>query len=162
LFDRHVLFARASQASGGGSRLFDSKSPNIAIVRGSKCEYLQIDCGAEPIRLDIVEGTVTNGPVLLRFDLPDDDALGGRLARLRAFRYPKSVESRFPRLARCLLALHAFDARSANATLRETADIVLGPGDWPGDGEHRKSFVRRLVATGEKMVGAGARAILAA
>ena len=162
MLDPHVLFARAFQPKGEGSRLFHAKSPNISIVRGSNCEHLQIDHGGEPIRLDIVEGTVADGPVLLRFDLADDDAFDDRLATLRAFRHPKPIEYRYPGLARRLLALHAFDARSANASLRETADIVLGPADWPGDGEHRKSFVRRLVASGEAMVRAGARAVFAA
>jgi hypothetical protein len=32
---------------------------------------------------------------------------------------------------------------------------VLGPGAWPGDGEHRKSLVRRMIAAGDQMIRAG-------
>lgn len=160
-FDPRVLPARALQPQGAGPRLFDARSPNILSLRRSNCEHLLVDRGNEPIRLDIIEGTVTNGPVTLHFDLADDDALDGRLAALEALRHPRLVEHRYHWLARRLLALHAFDAREANASLREIADIVLGCGDWPGDGEHRKSLVRRLVVTGTAMVRAGARAILA-
>jgi len=160
-FDPRVLPARALPPKGAGPRLFDARSPNISSLRRPNCEHLLVDRGNEPIRLDIIEGTVTNGPVTLSFDFADDDSLDGRLAALEAFRDPRLAEHRYHWLARRLLALRAFDAREANASLREIADIVLGCGDWPGDGEHRKSLVRRLVVTGTEMVRAGARAILA-
>ena len=63
-------------------------------------------------------------------------------------------------MAAKLFALQAVDARSEGASLRETAASILGPGDWPGDGEHRKSLVRRMIATGERIIQAGPRAIL--
>jgi hypothetical protein len=52
------------------------------------------------------------------------------------------------------------DARQAGASLRETADILLGPGAWPGDGEHRKSYVRRLLNVGSHLIDSGPREIL--
>ncbi|GFZ79670.1 DUF2285 domain-containing protein [Sphingobium fuliginis] len=65
------------------------------------------------------------------------------------------------RLAGGLLSLWAFDLHAAGASLRDTADLILGPGDWPGDGECRKSRIRRLVTTGRTMVAAGVGSILA-
>jgi hypothetical protein len=37
---------------------------------------------------------------------------------------------------------------------------VLGPGAWPGEGEHRKSLVRRLIAAGDRMIHSGPIATL--
>ena len=98
---------------------------------------------------------------MLRFDLADDDRLDMQLRAIQALCEPAPVARSHTRLARRLLALHAVDARNAGASLQETADMVLGRGDWPGDGEHRKSLVRRLVVTGERLIRAGAGAILA-
>ncbi|WP_422396644.1 DNA -binding domain-containing protein [Sphingomonas profundi] len=97
---------------------------------------------------------------MLRFDLADDDRLVAQVAAIRALREPRLSGQESLRLAAKLLALEAVDARSDGASLRETAASILGPGDWPGDGEHRKSYVRRLLKIGEQMIRAGPRAIL--
>ncbi|QPI71957.1 DNA -binding domain-containing protein [Sphingobium sp. Cam5-1] len=64
------------------------------------------------------------------------------------------------RRAGALLGLWSVDARRAGASLRDIADLLLGPGDWPGDGEYRKSRARRLLAAGEAMIRGGPSAIL--
>jgi len=130
------------------------------MVRGPRCEHLIVEPGGEVIRLDVIDGTVTAGPVMLRFDLADDDRLDLQVSAMRAFRGAASVVRPNVQLARRLLALQAVDEHDAGASLRETADIVLGLGAWPGDGEHRKSYVRRLLAAGSRMIAAGPRAIL--
>lgn len=123
-------------------------------------EHLAIDRGGVPLRLDVIEGTATAGPVFLHYDLPDDDRLEVRIAVIRAIAGIRPVPCRHPQLASRLHALQALDARAAGASLRDVANHVLGPGDWPGDGEHRKSLVRRMIAAGERMVRAGPRAVL--
>ena len=112
------------------------------------------------LRLDVIEGTVSAGPVSLHFDLPYDDRLEHRVAAIRALSGTKPIGCRHPQLAARLRALQAADARAAGASLREIADGLLGIGDWPGDGEHRKSAARRLVATGEKLIQQGPLPIL--
>lgn len=57
--------------------------------------------------------------------------------------------------------MNAVDGRDAGASLKDIADHVLGPGDWPGDGEHRKSMIRRMIVNGDRMLSVGPRAILA-
>jgi len=158
--DPRVLSVRALKPADGHSRLFDGHGASVRMVRGSGCEHLAVDHDSETIRLDVIQGTVAAGPVTLRFDLPDDDRLDLQLSAIRAFRGPAPVARPHVQLARRLLALQAVDARDAGASLRETADTVLGPGAWPGDGEHRKSYVRRLLATGSRMIAAGPGAIL--
>ena len=86
--------------------------------------------------------------------------LEDRIAAIRSFRATPTLGPRHPRLADRLLALQAADVRKAGASLRETADLVLGHGEWPGDGDHRKSRVRRLCDLGKSMIEAGPSALL--
>jgi hypothetical protein len=158
--DPRVLSVRALKPADGHSRLFDGQWASVRMVRGSRYEHLVIDHDGGIIRLDVIDGTVAAGPVTLRFDLPDDDRLDLQLSAMRAFRGLAPVARSHGQLARRLLALQAIDARDAGASLRDTANILLGPGDWPGEGEHRKSYVRRLLATGSRMIAAGPGAIL--
>jgi hypothetical protein len=158
--DPRVIVARATPAQNSGGRTFDAAIAATRILRGRHHEHLLINQHGVITRLDIIEGTVLAGPVSLRFELADDCHLEVGMGAIRAFASENETHPRHTQLARRLLALHAADARAAGTSLRETAERVLGPGDWPGDGEHRKSVVRRLVAAGEQMVRAGPRAIL--
>jgi hypothetical protein len=130
------------------------------MVQGASGEHLLVDRTSGALRLDVVQGTTLAGPVKLLFELVDDDCLEVRLSAIRAFRSKTAVNHRHRRLANRLLALQAFDARKAGLSLRDVAALVLGPGDWPGDGEYRKSLVRRLLVIGEKVISDGPRAIL--
>jgi hypothetical protein len=114
------------------------------------------------VRLDIFEGTVKRGPVSLCFQIADDEALPTQLEAIRAFRDPAGPRRRQSRLIRGLMSLHAHDAREAGASLRDIADLLLGPGDWPGDGEWRKSQARRLVVDGQRLCLRGPTAVLRA
>lgn len=156
--DPRVIAVRALKPAKSDARLFDGRSAEVRMVRGQRCEHLMIDHGSVVVRLDVIEGTVAAEPVMLRFDLPDDDHLDMQLSAMRALRAP--VARSHLQLARRLLALHAVDTRDTGASLREVAATVLGLGEWPGDGEHRKSHVRRLIIIGEELVRAGPRAIL--
>lgn len=158
--DPHVITARAFPIRPGGVHEVDLAHETVRTVHGGSGEHLVIDRDGVPLRLDVIEGTATAGPVFLHYDLPDDHRLEARIAVIRAIAGTRPIPCRHPQLANRLQALQALDARAAGASLREIADHVLGPGDWPGDGEHRKSLVRRLVAAGERMFRAGPRAVL--
>jgi len=141
--------------AGPGARTFDARS-TLSSVRGPEGEHLLVARGDALIRIDIVEGSTSERPVMLRFDLADDARLGARLGALRTLGDDEKNGRPHLRLARRLFALHAIDMRDAGASLRETAAVVIGPGAWPGDGEHRKSRLRRrLIAAGDSMVRAG-------
>jgi len=159
--DPRVLAVRALKPADGHARLFDPQPAAVRMVRGPRSEHLVIYCGGEVIRLDVIDGTMAAGPVSLRFDLADDDRLSVQISTIRTFRTTDAKDCRHRRLASRLLALQAVDARDVGASLQEIAQNLLGPGAWPGDGEHRKSLVRRLVVTGEGMIRAGPRAVLA-
>lgn len=155
-----MIAVRVGPVATPGMRVFDASHPAFRVLRGSIAEHLLVDRYGMAIRLDVIDGTVLAGPVSLRFDLPDNHHLETRLAVIRAFTTSVSPGRRHAQLAKRLNALHAIDARDAGASLREIADLVLGPGDWPGDGEHRKSLVRRMIASGDRMLRAGPRAVL--
>ena len=157
--DPRVLDVRAIKPMDGDTRLFDAASADTRIMRGSEREHLLIDRGGELVRLDVVEGTTAAGAVALRFELADDDRIDLQIAAIRSFRSATATGHRHLRQAGRLLALQATDARDAGASLRETANILLGPGAWPGDGEHRKSYVRRLLDAGSRMIDTGPREI---
>lgn len=156
-----MLKATAVEPGPYGSRLFDAKAAGVVLVSGPSSEHLVVDRTGDPVRIDIVGGSVTNGPVGLRFELDDDDQIALRMQCILAFRSEVPTKRCRPqRLAGQMRALQAVDARGDGASLREVADLLLGPGDWPGDGEHRKSQIRRMIAVGEHLLHAGPRAVL--
>lgn len=158
--DPCVLTVRAVRPRNEHVRLFDAKALNARMVRGPDGEHLVLDRDGEVIRFDIVEGTTASGPIALHFDVADSWRVEAQLSAIRALRGPPRPDQRHGRWARRLLALQAVDVRDAGASLREIAEILLGSGDWPGNGEHRKSVVRRLLSTGSEMIRSGPRAIL--
>jgi hypothetical protein len=131
-------------------------------LTGESLDHVILRRGALRLRLDVVGGLPPSesaafgvlfraGPHLAaQLDAVRllRDSSGGRAAGLPAA------------LQEDLLALWAFDSRVAGISLRSMADNLLGPGYWPGDGEHRKSRVRRLLAKGEALVRAGPGPIL--
>lgn len=159
--DPRVLAVRAVSLIESVVRPLDLELSDTRVLRGQRAEYLLVNRDNALFRLDVIEGTVAAGPVSLRFDLADDDQLPAQISVISAYRRATVPASRHTQLGNRLLALHALDVRQAGASLREIADIVLGPGTWPGEGEHRKSLVRRMVVAGERMIGAGPRPILA-
>jgi hypothetical protein len=158
--DPRVLAVRASPCRGRDERSFDFREAD-RVVRSPAGEHVLIDRDGPPFRLDIIEGTVLSGPTSLSFDLSDDDRLEDKLAVIRAFVGKRVVTRHHLQLAGRLQALHAADARTAGASLREIAELILGPGDWPGDGEYRKSLIRRMISSGKRMVQAGPHIVLA-
>lgn len=162
--DPRVLVARAQPGRRSGDQGLELRRHVSRIVQGSATEHVRIDHAGHVIRLDAVEGTLAAGPVSVRIELVVGPALQAQtraalaLANFVSDALTPSLPSE--RHARALHGLWALDARRSGASLRDIADLILGAGDWPGDGEHRKSRARRLVATGEAMVKAGPGAAL--
>lgn len=158
--DPRVLAARAEPPRDRRDRLFTADPAKVRTLQAPDGEHLLVERGDDVIRIDVVYGTTTAAPVTLRFELADDDRLPEQIAALRTFRAEPPAQICHVRVAGRLLALRAVDARTAGASLRATADLLLGPGAWPGDGEHRKSHVRRLLCAGLRMIDEGPAAIL--
>lgn len=153
--DPRVIRARAKPIQRDFHRAFDGAVAAVRALSARGREHLIIDRNGAVIRLDVIEGTALAGPVLLHFDLADDAHLETRMIAIRSFVATSGSHRPYWQLARRIHALHASDARTAGASLKEIAELILGPGNWPGDGEYRKSLVRRMVSSGERMVRAG-------
>ncbi len=159
--DPRVLAVRAEPAAGATERLFDLATTDARLLCGRHTEHLLIARGAELFRLDVIASTsVTGGPVSLRFDIADNGKLPTQISVMARYTAQVAHVRRHGQLGNRLLALAAVDTRDAGASLRETADAVLGPGHWPGDGDHRKSMVRRMLVAGDRMIRAGPSATL--
>lgn len=158
--DPCVLRARIASRQTDAPCRFDALARGARRVPGTAGEHIAFDCLGDIARIDLVEGSLPAGPVLLRFDIIADARLGRQLAALRRIYLQAGAGGPARRLRRQHLSLLAADARSAGASLRAIAELVLGSGDWPGDGEHRKSLVRRLVAAGSSLRGAGPAVVL--
>lgn len=164
--DPRVLTARAAPHDGGdGSYRFDRHDFPTRVVVGPTSEHMLIAHRSVVVRLDVIEGTVLDGPVSLRVEVSCGPRLPAQLSAAAEIGDPLAGAThclrRHRRLADVLLALQAHDARECGASLREIACELLGPGEWPGDGEHRKSRARRLIETGRALVLAGPGAVLA-
>lgn len=167
--DPDVLMVVAEPA-GSGAGAFDLAAfADAAAVRAGDQEHVFIRGAGGSLRLDVVAGTVLDGPVLLAHRLTGLDDLDARMRALRQL----SLLCQFgahapwampddPRLDRLVRALRILDARSAGASLR---DVAVGldarnADDWPGEGESTKSWVRRLVALSDALWRAGPLGVL--
>ena len=166
--DPRVLVVRATPARAWKNALrsyrFDLDRISGHVLVDDGLEHVRLDHPTGVIRLDVVSGSLRDGPVNLTFELVHSARLSIQLSALRDFdmlsvgRGIASPDHR--RLLGSLAALQTVDARTAGASLRNIADLLLGEGDWPGDGEHRKSRVRRMLALGAQLLRAGPLPIL--
>lgn len=160
VLDPCVLRARIASGQSDPPCRFDARARGARRVPGTDGEHIAFDCLGEVARIDLVGGSLPAEPVLLSFDIIADERLGRQLAALRRVYFQTGGGGQAHPLRRQHLSLLAADARTAGANLRDVAELVLGPGTWPGDGEHRKSLVRRLVAAGALLCEKGPAAIL--
>lgn len=160
-----VLPVRAIKFKNCASGSFDLRGLSARVLCGPSIQHVRVDLPGAVVRLDVIDGTLVDGPVTLIFELPDDFRLSSRLDALASFQAARCgaphVAPLQEKLSRKLLSLHAADAEAVGASLRDIANALFGEDDWPGNGEHRKSRVRRLVAAGRTLIRAGPRAILA-
>lgn len=128
-------------------------------------QHVRLIVHGEVFRLDVVAGSLSSGPVCLTYLLARDQRMGVQMDCILRFERKLAGRSctaiaKASQIGRATLALRARDARVAGASLRDMAIELLGPGEWPGPGECRKSAMRRLVAMGEKLIRQGPLPIL--
>lgn len=131
-------------------------------------EHLLISDGLRTIRLDILAGTVTGGPVQLRYLLTGLEAaerplmtLRRLLALQRTGRFSCSLHRPERRARRWILMLRAHDALAAGADQREIAAALLsraaGERRWRSGAPSLRSQVQRLVRGARHMASGGYR-----
>lgn len=159
--DPRVLGVRCIREPEDGRGALLGRAHRWRVVVGENgCEHVWLGTGSEPLRIDVMAGSIRDGCVRiepavdLRRDLQPQIAALRKLDRFLQGMAWTTVEDKA--LTRHVLALRAADARRHGCSLRHVARDVLGLHDWPGDGECEKSRVRRIVASGEALIERGA------
>lgn len=168
-----VLSARAADAGEAEERFDLSRLRIVAtLVRNrSGMEHVLLSDRGRTLRLDIVSGTICNGPVLLRFELAGLRSVDRPLLTLRqlvalwgAGRFSRALHPLEVRAARWILLLRTHDALATGADQREIASCLLdaeaaGP-RWRVQAPALRSRVQRLVREARRMAARGYLSLL--
>jgi hypothetical protein len=134
-------------------------------------EHAVLSDGWHHIRFDVEAGTLSSGPVVLRYRLQGSVSARPRLLPLRRLvefslhrRFARSLYPPDPRIARWLLTLQVHDGLDAGASLREIAAVLYGErraaADWDGVSDSIRSRVRRLAAEARRLARGGWRSLM--
>ena len=155
--------------SGGPPDMLDLArlGPIVTLVTArAGREHLLLSDGLRAIRIDVLTGTLLEGPVRLRYliaGLASAEAPLLTLRRLLALgrtgRFSRSLHPRETRARRWVLALRASDALDAGADQREMASVLLsrtaGEPRWRSNASSVRSQVQRLVRGARRMAAGG-------
>lgn len=141
------------------------------VKQASGDENLLLHDGMNSIRLDIMSGSLLNGPVALRFDIHRGDSVDPMIDTLRRFLHfqrtgavPPLRRSRVRHHQRVVLALRVHDALVQGASIRDVGIMLFGIGrveaEWEASGESLKSACRRLIALARSMAEGGYLSLL--
>jgi len=134
-------------------------------------EHIVISDGFRRIRLDVVSGSLTQGPVCLRYRLEGIAALRPRVLPLRRLlalcthrRFVASLFPPDPKMPRLIEMLRVHDGIVAGASLGDLAEALYGAGVHDADGARRsdslRSRVRRLAREARAMAAGGYRRLM--
>jgi len=123
------------------------------------------------IRLDILNGSLLGGRLQGAVLIDRLDRVDASRAAIRRLLRSASLGRLVPRpvagvdkISRSIMALRLSDARAGGASLRDLADILVGPTraarDWRDTSDFLHSRVRRMLRFGEHMSKAGWRDLL--
>jgi hypothetical protein len=141
------------------------------LIRDSGEERLLLSDGLHCLRVDLVSGSWTEGPVELHYLLSGRASAKGPLLTLRRFlaldergRFGTTLHPREPKASRWILELRAHDALAAGAGQREIAALLLSGSAagsrWRIDAASVRSKVQRLVRSARARAKGGYRAFL--
>lgn len=169
--DRSVLRVLALSAAGRLGTPFDLAAcgTKVFVVDGGECQHLLLRGRAGSIRLDVLSGSLLDGPVSLVLCLAGMEADGPAMVTLRRFlhlrrtgRIPAVSTRACQRLRRQVLALRVHDALAAGASIRDVGIMLFGfervREEWAD--EALKSHCRRLITLAREMVAGGYRTLL--
>lgn len=172
--DPCVLRAVAVPAAIGQPDAFDLDryAGCAALVRGvAGAEHLLVRGQGRSLRLDILEGTLLCGPVILRYDFSGVGEIGPPLATLRGYHHlcrtgeiPAPRSRLRQRDRRAIDTLRTQDALLAGASIRDVGMVLFGAQrvaeDWSAPAEALKSHCRRMIALAREMAGGRWRDLL--
>jgi hypothetical protein len=164
-----------ADAFGGGSEMerlnISGLGGLVSVRRSDGAERLLLSDGAHSIRLDLLSGTLLQGPALLRYRIAGLVGTAGPLLALRQLlalsstgSFSKALHRPERRAARWVLVLRAFDAMSSGADQRSIAEALLdrraGLARWRIAEPSLRSRAQRLVREAKRMALGGYRDLL--
>lgn len=171
--DPAVLAVMAVPADGVDDGAFDLRQWRaMATLLSSSCEeHLLLQGAGSSVRLDVMSGTLSDGPVRLLHDIARAQRLEPTLAALRRFHslcltgeFPPVTGPSMQQCRRMILALRTHDALACGASIRDIGILVHGRervrAEWPGPGDALKSQARRLIGLAREMASGGYRRLL--
>lgn len=171
--DPTVLTVMAVPADAADDRAFDLRHwrTMATLVASPSGEHLLLWDARSSVRLDVISGSLSDGPVMLFHQLSRIEQLEPKLAALRRFhhlcrtgQFPAVTGSPTQQSRRQILALRTHDAIARGASIRDIGIMLHGDervgAEWPGSGDALKSQARRLIALAREMAGGGYRRLL--
>ena len=172
--DPGTLAVEARAAAPGDS---DAVDPAVlrawltAVAGSDGREHAVLSDGLHRIRFDLEAGTLSAGPVVLRYRLEGSVSVRSKLLPLRRLvefllnhRFQRSLYPPDPRVARWLTVLQVHDGLVAGASQREIGDVLYGvervAAEWEGRSDSLRSRVRRLAAEARRLARGGWRALM--
>jgi len=171
--DPAILRVAAAPCSSHDSMTFDLRHwANRAVIVNDAAgrEHILLR-GRSGIRLDVIAGTLRDGPVSLRFDMTGSNDIESSLRTLRRFLHvcktgdasPLSMTNGVPS-CRTINALRVHDALHQGASIRDIGIMLFGQArigsEWRSPGESLKSHCRRLIAYSRHMASGGWQMLL--
>lgn len=140
-------------------------------VDAEGCEHAVLSDGWRHIRLDVEAGSLSAGPVILRYRLEGVASARAKLLPLRRLvdfslhrRFARALYPADPRVARWLVMLQVLDGLSAGASQREIGEALYGAErvtvEWEGRSDSLRSRVRRLAAEARRLARGGYRLLM--
>ena len=135
------------------------------VVGSSGTEHLAISDGLRRIRLDVVDGTLLEGPVRFHYRLagfadaePQLLTLQRLLALHRLGRFARGLHPRETKAERWTLMLRAHDLDAAGASQREIAAALFGPEasrEWRTRSDYLRLRIQRLLREANGLIYGG-------
>ena len=173
-FDPHVLHIVAEPAeTGAADALCFATIPGDLFVKPGlgQSEHVLIRHGGLHPRIDILAGTVLDGPVRPRVVLPNLTGIAPQLLTLRRLsalalrrQLPSTLRQSEKRALRWAKMVQALDGMVAGGSQREIAVALFGEpivrAEWRGASDHLRLKIQRLVREARRLASGGYRAIL--
>lgn len=145
--------------------------PWFASIIDQSGEHVVLSDGLRRIRIDVKNGDLSHGPVVLTFLIEGSRSASYKVMPLRRAleiitrgRFPAKMFPPQPRAQRALTLLRVHDAVADGATHREIAAALFGRGRtklaWNGASDSLRSQVRRMVSAARELSSGGYQSML--